>query len=243
MLPAPCQCKCFYCTQRDGISFGWEKDSNVISAYEKIFDLLNFAKKENVLSPNASWMIAGGEITIHPFKNQIMKLVKGHPVSFFTNGFIFDEGIAKELHDNTNACINISLDAGTDETWHKIKGVNNFQHVLANLKKYRNVAHNPEQISLKYIIFPNINDSDEEFLSFIAIEKSLNLSSFNISRDNRVFREKAPKDIDDSKLIESAARFTAIHFGLSGIVPSFSNFTEDEQRNILALAQKILTRV
>lgn len=243
MTPASCQCKCFYCAQRYGISFGWEKDPNVISAYEKVFDLLNFAKKENVLSPYTSWTMASGEITIHPFKKQLMELAKRHPVYFYTNGFIFDEGIAKELHDNPNAHINISLDAGTDQTWHKIKGVNNFQHVLANLKKYKNVAHNPEQINFKYIILPDINDSDEDFLSFIAIEKSLNLSTFNISRDNRIFLYKAPKDIDDSKLIESAARFTAIHFGLSGIVPSFSNFTEDEQRNILTLAQKILNRV
>lgn len=242
MMPTSCQCKCFYCTQREGITSGWEKNPAVVSAYEKVFDLLNYAKKENVLSPNAGWNVASGEITIHPYKKQFMELLRGHPACFFTNGFIFDEGIAKELHDNPHALMSVSLDAGTAETWHKIKGVNNFAHVIANLKRYSSVAHHPQQIQLKYIVLPGINDSDEDFLSFTEIEKSLNVSAFNISRDNRVFVDNLPSDVADSKLIESAARFTVIQYTLGGKV-SFSNFTDEEQRQVIALAQNILSRV
>ena len=242
MTPTSCQCKCFYCTQREGISTGWDKDAAVISAYEKAFDLLRLAKADNVISPDVSWMVASGEITIHPFRKQMLELVKGHPVSFYTNGFIFDEAIAKELHDNPRAFMNISLDAGTAETWRKIKGVNNFSHVIDNLKRYSRVAYYPQQITLKYIVFPGINDSDEDFLSFVELEKSLHISAFNIPRDNRVFHDNAPSDIDDSKLIESAARFAVIQYTLGGKV-SFSNFTDEERRQIVALAEKILSRV
>ena len=249
MMPTSCQCKCFYCSLRDKeIYSGWEKNAAIVSAYEKAFDLLNYAKRENILSPRTAWNVNSGEITVHPFKKQILEQVKGYPVLFFTNGFIFDEGIAKELHDNPHAALNISLDAGTAETWHKVKGVNNFSHVLANLKKYISVAYHPQQIFFKYIIFPGINDSDEDFFAFAEIEKSLNMTAVNVSRDNRRFRNETPsyvplsEQVLDSKLVESAARFVAIHHSLVGRV-DLSNYTDAEQQQIFALAQKILNRV
>ena len=42
-------------------------------------------------------------------------------MSFYTNAFIYDEDIANILKKNKNARLNISIDAGTPQTWKKIK--------------------------------------------------------------------------------------------------------------------------
>lgn len=241
MKPTSCQCKCFYCTHHEGISNGWEKDAFAVSAYEKALDLLKLAEKENVISPHAFWSVGSGEITVHPFRKQILELVKGKYVQFNTNGFIFDEDIAKELHDNPRAFLTISLDSGTAETWHKVKGVNNFSHVIANLKRYSNAAHHPQQIQLKYIILPDINDSDEDFLSFAKVEKFLSINLVTVSSDVMP-RNKAPIGYINPKLMESAARFVAIQAGLGGKV-TFVHYTDEEKQLIIDLARKILSSV
>ncbi len=244
--PSPCQCRCSYCRVREDLPLGWEKNPIVVEGYGKIFDFLNLVKSEKIISPDARWFIAGGEITIHPYKKHIMRLAKGSPTFFFTNGFIFDEDMAQEMHENPQALLNISIDCGTAETWHKVKGLNNFPKVIENLKRYSQAAISPRQIVGKYIILPGINDSDEDFLSFIELEKSLNFSLGTFSRDNNTVPEiELPSKIPLSSkifnydLIDSAARFAALHLKIIGHV-SFSNFTEEEKRQTLNLAEKLL---
>ena len=246
MTPAPCQCHCFYCTQNQGIAEGWEKNPNVIEAYRRLFDFLNLARKENIITNNTSWTLASGEITVHPYKKQFMQVLKGGRVNFYTNCFIFDEDIARELHENPFAAMNLSMDSGTANTWRKVKGVDNFPQVIENLKQYSRAAHHPEQISLKYIIFPGINDSDEDFHAFVDFKKTWRMSLGTFSRDNRFFKnlnasngDPGVNQVFDPKLIESAARLSAIHAKEIGPV-SFSNFTEEEQRQVINRAQQIL---
>lgn len=245
MTPTVCQGRCFYCTQREDILKTWKNNPDVTAGYQKVFDVLNLAKAEKLISPDAFWMIASGEITVHPYRKEILNLVRGEAVMFFTNAFIFDKDIARELHDNPRASINLSIDSGTAETWRKVKGVDNFNHVLENLKNYSAVAHHPEQITLKYIVLPGINDSEEDFQSVTNIKKFLHISNFNVSRDNRIFVKLSgtggviADKVFDPKLIESAARLSAIHMKKIGSV-SFSNFTPEEERQILILAKEIL---
>ena len=184
--PSPCQCRCFYCENDIRNSAEDYKDnSDVRAMYENVFKTLRLAKKIGLTLPKKTrWQISPGEITIHPYKEEIMDLVRGEKTIFFTNGFIFDKDIARELHDNPLATINLSIDAGTPEAWHKVKGVNNFYHVLDNLVAYRKASNRAGQITLKYIVLPGINDSDEDFLSFVKILKSLDVQAFRFSRDN-----------------------------------------------------------
>ena len=155
---------------------------------------------------------------------------------------MFDESIAQELHDNPLAKINLSIDAGTSETWHKVKGVDNFQHVLNNLKAYRKVSQRAGQIFLKYIVCPGINDSEEDFLSFVNIVKLLDVQYVQISRNVCEPRLYVPsKDTLFSKTIESVARLVAICV-FNGIPQGELTYcyTEYEKKCIKFLAFKLL---
>ena len=175
-----------------------------------------------------------------------MDLVHGEKVCFYTNGFIFDEDIARELHNNPLASINISIDSGTPETWHAVKGVNNFETVVKNLMLYRRYSNRPGQITVKYIILPQVNDFIEDFLSCINILKLLDVNAFTISRDTRVSRDSKKRDIAlkngilDKCSVNSATIFRVFCL-LNKINPRIVNiaYTQKESESIVNLSQKL----
>lgn len=235
MYPSPCQCRCFYCHAAQS------PPPEASKAYESLFDTLNLAKKLRLIVPQkTSWQVSCGEITIHPYKKQILDFTKGELVWFYTNGFVFDEDIAREIHDNPSSLINLSIDAGTSETWHKVKGVNNFRHVLDNLKAYRKVSQRSEQITLKYIICPGINDSEEDFRSFVDILKALDVRIVLFSRDCGAVKNFSSDDRFEPAIVESAARLLAI-CKFNGLAPiEMYEYTAHERRCIEVLANEIL---
>ena len=64
----------------------------------------------------------------------------------------------------------MSIDAGTRETYQKIKGHDFFDKVITNLKKY---SESEGDVSLKFIILEGINDNKEEIDGFIKIAKGI----------------------------------------------------------------------
>ena len=189
MYPAPCQSKCIYCGVHNSKS-GIFNDELYAKAYENMFGAIEWARCNNMIAADAIWQVASGEITIHPYKDRIIELVKNEKVKFLTNCFIYDEQIAELLRKNKSSSINLSIDAGTAETWLKVKGVNNFTKVIENLSKYSEYAYCTEQITLKYIVLPGINDNVEDYKGIIDIMKRLKISKLIISRDDRFRVEK-----------------------------------------------------
>lgn len=181
MYPSPCQCKCCYCglhgTQLTRLN------KNIYEGYyKKIFELVKHLLKENLISPDARWQVACGEISIHPFKDEIFELVANKRVNFLTNAFVFDKNISQILETNPLSSINFSIDSGTAKTWKIVKGVDNFSVVLSNLKEYRKVS-NSNQIQLKYILLPGMNTSLKDFTGIIRIMKDLGITNLIISHD------------------------------------------------------------
>ena len=233
MYPAPCQCRCSYC----GVAKTWRETPEVKAAYERMFDFVELAEESGVIDPTSAWQISSGEITIHPYKSRIMELIKGKRAIFYTNAFIFDECIARNLHDNSDSVINLSIDAGTPETWHKVKGFNNFETVTSNLVQYYKNSARPGQITLKYIILPDINDTYEDFKSVVEIMKLLEVKHLTISRDTNVKYQK--NDAYHMKMIGAAAYLLAMcHKG--GMTNDMFTYSQEEQAETVRLAGEIL---
>ena len=197
--PSPCQCKCVYCYA----CLNWENTPKVKQAYEKMFDLVELAEKKGLIAADADWQVSSGEITIHPYKERFLKIVENKKVYFYTNAFIYDEDIANILRRNKNAKINISIDAGTPHTWKKIKGVDNYKEVCENLIAYRKAAIAANQIEIKYIILPGINDSKEDGEGLLKLLDLLDASYVIFSRDMLV---KYSSRRENYRLLKSAAR-------------------------------------
>jgi len=181
MYPSPCQCKCCYCGLH-GTKLTRLNKSLYEGYYKKVFEVVRLLMKEGLIAPDARWQVACGEISIHPFKDEILELVADKRVNILTNAFVFDKNIAKILQANPYASINLSIDAGTAKAWKQVKGVDNFSAILSNLQSYRAVS-NPNQIELKYILLPGVNTSLKDFMGIIRIMRGLGITNLIVSHD------------------------------------------------------------
>ena len=114
-----------------------------------------------------------------------MDIVSGSAATFFTNCFRYDERIGDNLATNPASGINLSIDAGTPETWHRVKGRDNFLKVKENLARYYERSLKNGQITLKYIVMPGINDGEQDYKALAELMISLGVDSLFISRDVR----------------------------------------------------------
>ncbi|MCL2633258.1 MAG: radical SAM protein [Oscillospiraceae bacterium] len=154
-----CNVSCIYCNAKGILKNS--KDENYFS-YDEILDIVGEHIPDNVtLLPGA------GEFFFSPNKEKIYEIMKNknwHGL-FLTNGLIFDKEAADMMRQR-KASIDISIDAGTRETFAKIKSVNYWDKLLANLEKY---AQTGGYIQLKYIFLENINDNKTEIDGFFDV--------------------------------------------------------------------------
>lgn len=235
MYPSPCQCKCFYCDvheQNQSINHAEIKET-----YEKLFETLEYAKRCEVIAPDARWQVSCGEITIHPYKDRILDLIGGHAATFYTNCFKYDEKIAQNLRDNPYSAIDLSIDAGTPATWYKVKGVDNFETVAMNLTQYYIATGRPGQIALKYIVLPGINDTEEDYNSLMEMMEILKVTHLSVSRDTRKKYKMSEKETNE--LAVAAGRLVAM-CQRRNITNDAFTYTPEEQQLILAIATRLL---
>jgi wyosine [tRNA(Phe)-imidazoG37] synthetase (radical SAM superfamily) len=240
MHPSPCQCRCIYC---DNYLIGKDVINDMLlhpQNYEKIFDIIEYLKNNGMIADDVGWQLASGEITIHPFKERIYNLIENQSASFFTNCFIYDESISMNLAANSQSLINLSIDSGTPETWKKIKGFNNFDTVMDNLHKYSASCINPEQIHLKYLILPGINDSFEDYNSFVEIIKNLKVKKTEIACD---MRERYSRNQEQSKALIKATGTLFALLKKNNLSYSINHalFSPDESKSSIVFADELLS--
>jgi uncharacterized Fe-S cluster-containing radical SAM superfamily protein len=170
-----CNLKCTYCSE---IYYGGKKpDYDVV-------DFLNVYGKEGNLKKCSQVVWGGGEPTLDKnFKKMLLDINKiASPKIYhrvFTNSVIFKDSI-KEFLDEELIKVVTSLDAGTPETFKKIRGKDKFIDVFKNLNKYS--EKNPGRVTVKYILTEG-NSSDHELEQFVenCIKYNLDQCCYQIS--------------------------------------------------------------
>lgn len=190
--PSPCQAKCIYCgvLAQDYTSPDAFNEEGVAQKYDNYFAMIDYLFRKGIVSKDVRWSIGSGEITVHPLKKRFYNLIGNSACDFFTNCFKYDETIANNLKKNPKSSLSFSIDAGTPEAWHKVKGFNNFETAVGNLSKYCKKASSTEQIRLRYIVLPGINDDLDDFLSIAKIMNLNNLKNITLSFDFKYARKK-----------------------------------------------------
>jgi wyosine [tRNA(Phe)-imidazoG37] synthetase (radical SAM superfamily) len=178
LYPAPCNGSCIYCNKKSLLNRPIDK-----IVYERVLDSLQYAIEKAWITKDTRWQISSGEITVHPYKKEILGLIKNSPCSIFTNAIIYDEDIAKILSQNNRASIFVSIDAGTRDTFQKVKRANNFEVVVNNLRRYKEQCLEAEQIMLKYIVLPGVNDATADHEGMIKIMKELEITDLTIAHE------------------------------------------------------------
>jgi len=153
-----CNCNCIYCyTAKD------KKHFNELKEYPLYPIIKDMFKQGAIKHTDESCIIfGGGEPVILKDFDKLMELFleKGcKNIRINSSGIKYSKGIEKGLKSGAVSLV-ISPDAGTKETYERIKGVKCWKQVWDNIKKYAKA--NPKNTKVKFILFPGINDNYEE---------------------------------------------------------------------------------
>ncbi|MBQ8886683.1 MAG: radical SAM protein [Candidatus Gastranaerophilales bacterium] len=185
-----CNAKCTYCT------FANEDKG---SKYEVVPVVKSLIEK-GLLDKNSKLILSGGEITITQDFDELVDLLTDNVDSSIyleTSGIKYSEAVANAFKKD-KCWQTISLDAGTRETYAKLKQVDCLDTVIDNLKAYANVdAKALERIILKYIIIREVNDNVEEIQKFIDVVTSLGIKHVQLDVDFVEFGLDNDKQVPD----------------------------------------------
>ena len=231
--PAPCQAKCIYCSTRLEKRKALDKTTDA-PAFELFLKHIKHFRKKGLLADEIVWTLGAGEITIHPFRDKIYEAIGNDCARWLSNCFIYDPIIGINLNSNPRSELIFSIDAGTPKTWHKIKGVDNFNQVNENVLKYIQSANNhAEQIVLKYLLLPGINDDIKNFSKFINFVNQLKIKRVCISKNNQVASNEAQ--------IMSASTLAFLLLK-EGLTPTYNIFNFDDIYRIYEIADALHLR-
>jgi MoaA/NifB/PqqE/SkfB family radical SAM enzyme len=124
--------------------------------------------------------IASGDIAIHPRCDEFINAIINSELGgvLHSTCVVFSEKISS-LIKLPNWVLNKSLDAGTRETYAKVKGKNVFDTVVENIKRY---SVNGGNIQLKYIIMLE-NSNEEDLKGFAGICDIVRPQNIQLSGD------------------------------------------------------------
>ena len=153
-----CNYRCEYCT----VSHMEDKDRDNLLDLDV---LLKTFKDNGMLSERYGIIYStSGEPTLHPKKTKFYNAFDGFAFVVNTNGSIFDEELF-DLANRAKVRLVVSIDAGTRETYAKIKRVDSFEKAKLNLTQYAKA--NIGLIALKYLLMPGVNDNADDINGFV----------------------------------------------------------------------------
>lgn len=162
-----CNCFCSYCEKTIGCDeYGYVEEYDILPVFREMLD-------KKILRNGGHIIFGGGEPTILKGFEELLELCYQNDIQRYivhSSGIKYSPALARGLKSKEIDLI-ISLDAGTPETYKKIKNIDCFSQVCENIKRYvQEAENNAMRVRSKFIIVPEINDSIEE------IDKWYNLS-------------------------------------------------------------------
>lgn len=214
-----CQFSCVYCANNE--EYSQKRQDNL----KRVLDYIDYLKAEQLIDKSTFFYIANGEVTINPLRGRIYKTVREFPCVFFTNGEICSKEISEILAMGRSK-VNISLDAGTQETFFKVKGKDSFNKVCETVIEYSKYG----QVELKYIILPGLNDNPIDALCFVELASQAKATVI-LSRDSNQtnkFDENIESCLSIASLIIEGAKKNGLP--IVNIMNGFTDESEFKQR-------------
>ena len=169
-----CNFDCMYC--RSNARHAKKIDDQA----PKLPALIQHLKDMNLLADDYGINVAPGEPTVHPEKDSIFDSLDCYSNVINTNLYVYNEKLYKLTADKFTKLV-VSIDSGTKETFKKVKGVDAFEQVCNNLKRFSNAGYGI--IVLKYVFIPNVNDNEVDIEGFVNVCKNTGCLIGNISYD------------------------------------------------------------
>lgn len=181
-----CNADCAYC----GAGCSCPRPQDVTTPEERMdafLAMLEKLQRVGLLDRRCAVVLSGGEITVNPHRktiyaalNRVLHRSPEMQLRIYSNCFLYDPELADLLALGTGSFLQCDLDAGTPESYIKVKGFNKFAAVQENLKKYAQFG----TVRLKYIVLPGWNDSPEDYEGIVCLLKELGSEEMELTLEN-----------------------------------------------------------
>jgi len=185
-----CNFKCIYCSAAKNKKFHSLREIDGPSTADVIrgfYEMPEFRE----LGKDFTITFANGELCANRFFDEIMDILLKSEwrIELLSNMSIYREKLAELMETGRVTKIISSIDAGTRETFHKIKKNDRFDTVLENLKKY---PIEKTKLYLKYLFLEGINDNEVDVDGYYQIAKdtgSIIMLSTDYNTNSKPFTE------------------------------------------------------
>ncbi len=156
-----CNYKCGYCSAH-------QPERKNYNANFYLEEYLTEMERRSIVNDIFSVLFATGEPTLNEKRFPLYKHCeeKSYFLDIFSNCSVFDRNLF-DLAGRSPVIIRKSFDAGTPETYARIKGVNCYGKMVDNVNQYLSAPYlvlNP-----KYLFEPGINDNEKDILNFVHL--------------------------------------------------------------------------
>ncbi len=194
-----CDANCIYCyTHRYKHIYNKIKDVPVLELLRKLI-------KKNLISKDCEISFNNGEPTIMDEFEDIVNLFWHNNIGkirVHSSGIHYSEAIAKML-TRGNCELIISPDSGNRDLYKKIKNIDKFNDVWMNISKYvQSQNENKEQVRIKYIIIPSVNDKEEYIKEFVYKAKETSVSQIYIDIELNWYKQNSHNENKVKPILE-----------------------------------------
>lgn len=180
-----CNSKCIYCSS---IYNGGDRYFNVLPLIKSLIEY----KDGKYIRGTGEFTFQGGEPTLLPEFEELLDLlmvyIDKHKMRIHSSGIKYSKSIEKGLKENLLQII-VSPDSAIKETYEKIKRVEAYELVWENLRKYATVQKTPDNVRVKFIIIPGVNDTIEEADAFLDKIQEINVHYIVLDIEGRCCAE------------------------------------------------------
>ena len=177
-----CDCSCIYCCEQYLSGRKIVLKSKKSDYYDLLPIIEELYNQDMIDKKELDVHFQGGNVSVLDEFNDLLNIFLKNGVKrveIATNGIKYLPQI-EQICGKTFIDVNISIDAGTKETYKKIKTVDKFDDLVENLKKY---AKLPILLRLKYILVRGVNDNKEELENYIKLMKEIGITNSELMID------------------------------------------------------------
>ena len=163
-----CDCSCIYCCEQYLSGRKIVLKSKKSDYYDLLPIIKELYKQDMIDKKELDVHFQGGNVSVlDEFEDLVNIFINSgvKRVEIATNGIKYLP-IIEQICSKTFVDVNISIDAGSRETYKKIKTVDKFDDLIENLRKYVKL---PILLRLKYILVRGVNDNKEELEKYINL--------------------------------------------------------------------------
>lgn len=189
-----CNSDCIYCYT------SWDKKNFQKRPHYKVLPMIKDLFNKNLFKVGGEITFAGGEPTIlNEFEDLVNFMLKNgaERITVHSSGIKFSKAIEKGIKEK-KLSVCLSADAGTRETFKKVKRVDKFDKFWENAKKYSLAQKNIENkiyVETKFILIPEVNTNKEEIDKWLDKTVEAGIKSIVVDIENDYCRDLRAKNL------------------------------------------------